>query len=407
MSDDLEIRHGGVVSVDPEALRVVADALVALAPKFADAAAAVRRAHGCLLALPPATLRVDTSALRGSAERAEALHAECREAGENTRLMAGVFELVERRAELDALEIQGKAVPDALYDRIDELVASDPRMLDMEAWLLSEWEDGHYDGPVIGGIAAFAALGLGRIPPGVKLAGSGGPVSLTPVRQSAPLVPPGSLAEAFRRFPTAEGAQLKVEKYTMPDGARQFVLYSKGTQVSLDPDEPFDMKSNAQLYLRQESASYVATVEALEASGARAGDEVHLYVHSQAAMNAAYLIAQSDFDVTVSVTAGGPMQTAAGDDVLKIDFVHTGDIVGSLADGGFPGGTGSPDSMVITRDTSAIDLGIPDHLMAEYEHTAELVDESGDPRLEAWRDKQRVLTQAVSIESTEYVAKRE
>ncbi|CAH0143564.1 MULTISPECIES: hypothetical protein [unclassified Microbacterium] len=434
MSDDLEVTHGGAIAVDPHALRAVADALTALAPRFVDAASAVRRAHGSLVALPTASTSVDTVALWGSADRAEALHEECRMAGENTRLMADVYELVERRAELDALEIQGKAAPGVLSDRIDELVAADPRVLEMEKWLIAGWENGRYEGldqqfdlvqllgapvgaPAGGGIfAAVAALGgagLGRLAPNATLSGSAGPVSITPVRTSAPIGPPSSIAEALRRFPESPGAQLKVEKYTMSDGSSRFVLYSRGTQPSsvIDPTEPFDMQSNLDLYTGQEAASYAATVEALDAAGARPGDELQIYAHSQGAMNAAYLASGSEFDVTVQVTAGSPLHPTLDDDQLLIALRHTDDLVNGLAGGGLPGGTGSPDSIVATRvgdpAYSVHDLWLHPHMMESYIETAEMLDDSGDVRLEAWRAKAAELTDAVSIESTEYVAKRE
>src|SRR5690606_1955854 len=198
----------------------------------------------------------------------------------------------------------------------------------------------------------------------------------------------------------------KVEKYTMPNGANRFVLYSRGTQ-SLDPNEPFDMTSNIELYTGDESASYAATVEALEAAGARPGDEVDVYAHSQGAMNAAYLSSQSEFDVRVQVTAGSPVHPTVPEDQLLIELRHTDDVVSSLAGGGSPGGTGAPDSLVITRDGDPFDIGVPAHLMGSYTQTAEMVDASGDVRLEALRDRWRELNDAVTIESTEYVARRE
>lgn len=422
MSDGLEITHGGAIAVDPEALRAVADALVALAPRFADAASAVRRAHGCLVNLPMAATRVDTVALWGSADRAEELHEECRTAGENTRLMADVYELVERRAELDALAIQGAPPTDALLDRIAELEASDPRVREMETWLIAEWEKERFDGldeqfdleglqspPAIAALfaaaAAAGAKGLGRLPPNATLSGSGGPVSVTPVRTTAPIAPPTSLAEGLRRLDASSG-QLRVERYSMPDGSRRFVLYSKGTQP-FSANEPFDMSSNVDLYLGKESASYVATLEALELSGAEAGDEIQVYAHSQGAMISTYLSTQSEFDVSVQVTAGSPLHTTVGEGQLLIEMRHPDDIVSALAGGGLPGGTGSPDSVVITRDGSPIALGLPAHMLGNYIETADIADASDDVRLEAWRDKTRELGEAVSIESTEYVAKRE
>lgn len=425
MSSDLEITHGGAITVDPDALRVVADALVALAPSFADAASAVRRAHGFLMGMPSGLARVDTSALWASADRAGALHEECRTAGENTRLMADVYELVERRAELDALAIQGKAVPAALYDRISELEASDPRVIEMETWLIAEWKKGRFEGldqqldlkglgmgpsvaVLLAAGAAIGAKGFGRLPPNASLSGTAGPVSVAPARSSSPITPPGSLAEALRRIPDKSPGQITVEKYTMGDGSRRFVVYAEGTQsVAYGGEEPFDMKSNWELYNRRESESYAATIGALEASGAQPGDEVHVYAHSQSAMNAAYLSADSAYDVTVMVTAGSPVHLAAGEDQLVIELRHTDDIVSALAGGGLPGGTGAADSVVVTRDGSPIDLGLPAHMLGNYIETAEMADVSGDVRLEAWREKARELTEAVSIESTEYVAKRE
>jgi hypothetical protein len=132
-----------------------------------------------------------------------------------------------------------------------------------------------------------------------------------------------------------------------------------------------------------------------------------VYAHSQSAMNAAYLSSQSEFDVTVQVTAGSPVHPTVGEDQLLIELRHTDDFVSSFAGGGSPGGTGSPDSLVVTRDGDPYDALLPAHLMESYTETAEMVDASGDVRLEAWLDKARALDEAVAIESTEYVARRE
>lgn len=428
MSDGIDITHGGAIAVDPEALRAVAEAMGRIAPSLADAAAAIRSAYGFIVGTPNLSGQVDTVSLWASAARVDVLHDECGTASSNTLLMADVYELVELRAQLAALAIQDTAQAFALDARIAQLEASDPRVAEMEKWLLAGWKEKRfaglgeqlYLGPSalsggsglnLGGVfllaASIAATGTGRLAPNATLSGSGGPVSVTPVRTGTAIAPPTSLAEAFRRFPDSTGAQLKVEKYTMADGTNRFVLYAKGTQSSLDPKEPFDLKSNLDLYTGRESASYAATVEALEAAGAQPGDEVHVYAHSQSAMNAAYLSSQSEFDVTVQVTAGSPVHPTAREDQLLIEFRHTDDAVSSLAGGGSPGGTGSPDSLVVTRDGDPFDVLLPAHLMKSYIETAEMVDESGDVRLDAWLDKARELNEAVAIESTEYVARRE
>ncbi|WP_300267162.1 hypothetical protein [Microbacterium sp.] len=424
MSDDINITHGGAIEVDPEALRAVANGIRRLAPKYADAVTAIRSAYWVIINEPGFSSRVDTVALSAGGDRVQALHDECVETAENTLLMADVYELVERKVELAGLAVQGQAAPDSLLDRITELEESDPRVTVMEQLLIAHWKQGEAhqllpdEFPYMGSLWGAVLLGLttlvgktrlGVLPPGTKLSGSGGPVSVTPGRVAAPAGPPNGLAEALRRFPDGDGAQLKVEKYTMADGSKKFVVYSKGTQLTLDRDEPFDpVRSNGDLYLeRTESASYAAMEEALKAAGAEPGDEVHIYAHSQAAMNAGYFATQSEFDVPVVVTAGSPTTFAVGDDQLLIQLLHDDDFVTRLAGGGLPSGTGAPESVIISRDADPLDWPGGEHQMENYVETAEIADESGDVRLEAWHDKTGKLSEAVSVESTEYVARRE
>lgn len=429
MSGDIDITSGGAISVDPDALRAVADGMGRIAPMFADAATSLRSAQGCIVATPELSAHVDTVSLWASAQRADVLSDECGTASANTLLMADVYELVELRAQLAALVVQDSAQALALDARIARLVASDPRVPEMEKWLLAEWKDGRYEGLEqqfdgsmysgavnLAGVFALAAAlgsrGIGRLPPGTTLSGSAAPVTVTPVQTGSPLAPPTSLAEAFRRFPSTDGAQLKVERYTMPDGANRFVLYAKGTQAEWpwDTEEPMDMQSNYELYTGAESSSYLATVEALELAGAQPGDRVDVYAHSQAAMNAAYLSTQSEFDVKVQVTAGSPVHPMLSDDQLLIELRHTDDLVSALAGGGGPAGSGSPDSFVASRvadpAASPSDLLAKPHWIGSYIETAEMVDASGDVRLGPLQDNWKELLDAVAIESTEYQAKR-
>lgn len=427
MSGTVDITHGGAIAVDPEALRSVANGLLGIVPTFTAAGAAIRRAHGHVLAVPGVIPRVNMDALWASADRVEALATECQSAAEGTLLMAHVYELVETRAELDALAIQEGAAADALKARIAEIEAADPRISEMETWLLAAWKEGRYEGlteqrlivPTLlnaTGLFVLAAgigmSGLGGLRPGATLSGDGGAVAVKPVKTSAPIAPPTSLAEAFRRFPSSDGAQFKVEKYAMPDGENRFVLYAKGTSSpGFGAGDPLDMKSNLELYTGQESASYQATLDVLAAAGAQSGDRVDVYAHSQAAINAAYLSTQSEFDVKVQVTAGSPVHPALDDSQLLIELRHTDDIVSALAGGGAPGGSGSPDSFVASRvgdpEYRLHDLAIKTHYLNTYIETAELVDASEDVRLGTIMDSWRELNEAVSIESTEYEASRE
>ncbi|MGM7699222.1 hypothetical protein [Microbacterium sp. A84] len=427
MSGSVDITHGGAIAVDPEALRSVASALLAIAPTFALAGAAIRRTYNHVLGVPGIIGRVDMGALWASGDRAAAMSQECQSAAQNTFLMADVYELVETRAELAALAIADGAAADALSARIAELEASDPRVTEMETWLLAGWKDGRYEGLAeqqlqIPGVfdaswlfllaAGIGTRRLGAIRPGDTLSGHGDAVSVAPVKTSSPIAPPTSLAEAFRRFPDTKGAQFKVENYTMPDGSHRFVLYAKGTGSPwYGLGEPLDMKSNLELYTGQESASYQATLDVLKAAGAQSGDRVDIYAHSQAAINAAYLSSQSEYDVKVQVTAGSPVHPTLNEDQLLIELRHTDDVVSSLAGGGAPGGSGSPDSFVASRvgdpEYRPHDLLLKTHYLDTYIETAEMVDASGDVRLHAIEENWRELNEAVSIEATEYEAERE
>ena len=122
------------------------------------------------------------------------------------------------------------------------------------------------------GALVGVASGLGKVRPGMVLSGVTDPVRVTPVKTTTPNAPTG-LAAAFRRVPGAS-AQVAVEKYTMVGGATRYVAYIAGTRNSLPwqagESEPWDMKSNVELYQGGPSASYQATLDALTVSPRRA-----------------------------------------------------------------------------------------------------------------------------------------
>lgn len=428
MSDGVDITHGGAIAVDTEALRGVARGIAALAPLLTDAAAAIQRAHGLIVDVPGAGERVDTVALWGSSERVAALQAECRDAVTGTNLMADAYELVELRAQMAALDAADAAAADALWLRIERLEASDSRLAGMADLLVAQWERERYEGlhgqfalgamvtglglgVFTGTAAALGARGHGKIPAGSVLTGVADPVRVRPVATSSPIAPPASLADAFRRFPTASGAQVKIERYTMSDGTARFVLYAKGTQSGLyGAGDPWDMKSNHELYAGRRSASYQAALDALQAAGARPGDRVDAFAHSQAGMITARLAMESEYDVRLQVTAGSPVEPTLDEDQLLVQLRHTDDVVSALAGGGSSAGTGSPDSFVAERvghpGGGWEDYRLQTHLLPTYIETAELVDASGDARVSSVQQELAGLSEAVAIESTEYQAER-
>ncbi|MFF5624601.1 hypothetical protein ACFY5A_04490 [Microbacterium sp. NPDC012755] len=424
----MEIDHGGAICVDPESLREVAARLAALATDIDGARSSIMRAHRIIVDAPGAGEQVDTVALWASGERAEELRSECDSAVIGIRLMADVYEYVELQAEADALALAHDAGADVLRRRMERLADGDARIPDMATLLVQGWKDERFRGldsqfnlggllaPLFLGAGAVGATGLGVIPAGSRLTGTADPVSVTPVRTSSPSGAPAGAADALRRMPSAAGAQVAVEKYTMPGGEARYVTYLSGTQNAwpqslLGGKEPWDMKSNRELYTGRRSSSYQATLDALAAAGAKPGDEVDVVAHSQSGMIAAHLAMESDYDVKVQITAGSPVEPALDDDQTIVQFRHTDDLVSSLAGGGSPGGTGSADSVTVTREgdprDGIQDAGLETHQLRTYIETAEMADASGDPRIEALGEFWADLDEAVEVERTEYRATRD
>lgn len=419
----LTIDHGGAISVDPQALRDVGTRIDAVASRFDEAKEAIFGAHRTVIDTPGFSASVDTVELWASGERMARLSSECHDAAVGTLLMADVYEYVELQAEAEALAIVDVAASDALYLRMERLAASDERIAGMAAMLVAGWESGRFEGLgtqfSAGGVLMPLFLvtaylgtnaGRGKVPLGARLSGTADAVRITPTLTTTPIAPAG-IAGALGRMPVSEGAQIAVEKYSFADGSTKFVAYLKGTQSpAMGGSEPWDMKSNLELYTNESSSSYQATLDALEAAGAQPGDEVDIVAHSQSGMIAAHMSMQSEYDVQVQITAGSPVEPTLRDDQTLIQLRHTDDPVSALAGGGSPGSTGSDDSVVISRVGDPIDqahdLWLHTHLLNAYVETAAMADAAGDPRIEVLDEFWHELAQAEVIERTEYKAQR-
>ncbi|WP_226534043.1 hypothetical protein [Microbacterium paraoxydans] len=421
----LEIGHGGAIAVDTGQLRDLGSRLRGVAERYEETRAAVLRAQEAILSAPAACPEVDVNALGVSVERLGALRAELDDACVGTELMADAFEVVELRAEVEALALTDAAAAAVAEARLAQLVSGDERVGVMAAWLVEDWEDRRFQGVGrqfdAGGLlsplffaGAFIGVttGLGAVGTGAPLKGQADPVRVTAVKASTPAAPQ-DLAGALRRMPSAT-AQVAVEKYTMSDGATRYVTYISGTRNGVPwaggEEEPWDMKSNVELYQGHRSASYQATLDALAAAGAEPGDRVDVVAYSQGGMIAAHLATESPYDVGMQVTAGSPQQPLLGDDQTLIQLRHSDDLVSNLAAGGSAAGTGSADSFTATRvgDPRAglQDLALRAHALETYIETAEMVDASDDPRAEALDAYWAELATAAEVERTEYRAER-
>ncbi len=137
---------------------------------------------------------------------------------------------------------------------------------------------------------------------------------------------------------------------------------------------------------------------------------MHAFGHSQGAMVATHVAMEGGYDAQTLVTFGSPVEGDVGDDTLSVALRHADDPVTALAAGGHPGSVGAPGSFVAERTADPLpglhDIGIPAHHIESYTQTAQLLDDSDDPRMTAVRQVFDELGAAASVEVTEYSAER-
>ncbi len=306
MSDDLDIRGGGVVAVDTATLRTVARGFEGLAGELGDIAAHVGSTGARLFELSPATW--DASAtIEVVRRRILTVIEDADGIAEALRLAADVYDIVELRSERAAAQAAGD---EAAVVRMDARLAAAVRAhpeADRQAGLgaLAHWFGWPVEltqqspgmlwwlAPGFHSLAipfawsvqrAIGASGAATIPSTAVLRGESKEVIVTPVPNRGATGAPVSLAEAAARIPQGD-TRIRVERYTMPDGTRRFAVYVAGTRtMQPSTSDPFDMGSNVELYTGERSASYDATLAALADAGAEPGDVVHAFGHSQGAM---------------------------------------------------------------------------------------------------------------------------
>ncbi|WP_341578179.1 alpha/beta hydrolase [Microbacterium schleiferi] len=462
---DLEIRSGGAIAVDTEELRAVAWRLrefgVSLG-EFADRAGWVATDA----AATATGFGVDLEA-RWLASGAERVAEQPAALAGALDALAAAYELIELRVQQAVAIAAGDAdATRAIEARMAVLQQEYPDAARAADTAVNAWRGG---GPIemarqvaaatwwIPGMAIPLALGTGVLWSGVALAGlgrmsqapvsPGAPVadaapnatptlgagqrsgtrhplagapatSLSPaplaVRQVTPAPTSGpvtGLADAARRVPGAAEARVRVERYAMPGGGSQAAVYVAGTQtLSGGSGDPFDMRSNLELYRGERSASLESVELALREAGVDPGEPVHVFGHSQGAMLASALALEGTYDVQTLVTYGSPVEAAVPDSVLSISIRHTDDPVAALAGGGHAETVGAPGSFVAERvadpGAGVQDITLAAHGIERYAETAAMVDASSDPRAVALRDLWGTLGSAERVEVTEYAADR-
>lgn len=440
MSDDVNITSGGGIAVDSSIVRDIGRRLRRVDGGLADACDLLQRAGDALDQAPQIKQRTGAPGITACAGRLRELIAAVRHVVDACEQMANAFELAELRAQQSALSVVSPEAAAALQARIDELVRSDPDIENRVKWIEADWlkqrHAGTGDQPlddvlaVLGGPAAAGlasgpfvagpverllrvgvdaadALGRGPLLPGARLTGAPPPVSVRLVAAGT-VAPTAALKDSIRRIPYGRAGQVVVEKYTMKNGGGRFVAYIDGTRkVRPFTDDPWDMGSNWDMYVdRETAASQQAVLEALEQAGARPGDRVDLVGYSQGAAIASFTAMDGPYTTGTVITAGSPVEPWLTDAQTHVQLAHDGDLVANLTGQGPMGGSGSPQSITVSRDVDRL-LFWNEHDFSEYVETAGLADASGDPRVKALHDDFfSELGDAESVERMEFEAKR-
>jgi len=454
MSDDLDIRHGGVVVVDTGSLRNAAAAAALIGERAAASADQVQWASG-LLAQSAGAVPAGEAADRAarSATQLRVLAGEAEGLGRALTQAANLYEAAELHARwasaapedrvglersIRALLADSGRAESGLAEYGD---ASTTELFAPLVALRTAWEaetaaplgdqfgrafallgmlgpasasGGYFFGSVVAGLYRGAVNAAGRqtvrgplrdapreTPRETRRAA--GPTS--PVRveagRSVRVVAPTGLAAAVSRIPSGEEGRVRVERYEMPDGSREWVVYIAGTDA-LGGESAWDMTSNLQLYQGERSASYAAVLTALDDAGRADGEALHLVGHSQGAMIGSHLAASDPATATL-VTVGTPVTAPLPETVLSVDLRHRDDAVAALSGPGPALGTGAPESIIVQRtvpDASPLPGVGSAHALTSYVETAQRVDASTDPRVEAQRALWAHLATGTAVATT-------
>lgn len=233
---------------------------------------------------------------------------------------------------------------------------------------------------------ASTLLAAVRVLPGNALDET--PVAATRVDgASAPIAAaPSGFGDLAQRIPPAkEGEpQLRVERYTMPDGEVRWIVYVTGTiDWSLVPgDEPWDDTSNVVGVAGGSAGSTRAALLALQQAGWKPGEAVLPVGHSQGGLVATAIATSGLAPVPMLVTFGSPTAgVAVPRGMVDVAVEHSDDPVPAL------GGSARPliDPRLLVRETTPAAAqrapGLPAHSMVGYGQTAAEMDASSDPRL--------------------------
>jgi len=398
----IEVSGGGSVAVETEAMLRTKRDLVELSLKAGEVHEEVERAIRSVYGVGcagPATVALLTGA-----------GADLADAARDARLLAGELE---EAAETYGLVEQVLSAEHQLLARLvgPPLAAFDVALVAAVAPAVRGADDTEASGLVFALRALADSLNIpalltaARLLPGRAFEET--PVTATEVAASSAehtAAAPGGFADLAARIPAARPAepQVRVEKYTLPNGDVHWVVYSAGTiDWAIEPsDEPWDDTSNVVGVTGGAAGSTRAAVMALKKAGWKPGELVLPVGHSQGGIVATAMVASGAVTAPMLVTFGSP---TAGVKVPKqtvdVALEHTDDPVPAL------GGSARPfdHSRLLVREPSptvADASALPAHSMSGYQQTAVELDASTDPRVVAARATLADFTGGQSAEVT-------
>lgn len=416
MSDDLELRSGRIVAVDTETLRHAAAA-------FENIGGDAMRARTYVSdAAAQASGSAAVWRVRHLEQRMATLVERAADIAQSLRVVASAYEVVELTARREAARAAGdEAVVRRLSTRIERVAEATDWSQPLASAMLAVRPDPHAEikSQALWGAVPFGSIGLAGAQVVLPLLGlvrhaNLGAVSSPPPLRTAPEprltliesragTAPKGVRDVVSRVPAGGPGGIRVERYTMAGGARRFAVYVTGTRtMKSDSADVFDLDSNLNLYRGRDADSLAAVRAALREAGAKPGDPLLLSGHSQGAMAASHLALEGDYDVTTFIGIGNPVQADLGAGTLHVDLRHTDDPVSALAAGGHDATIGAPGSFVAERTAdplpSLADVKGEAHFLSHYADTAEMLDASSDPRMDAVRERIAEFDGAASVD---------
>jgi hypothetical protein len=201
---------------------------------------------------------------------------------------------------------------------------------------------------------------------------------------------PTTLTERIARFPEldrdANGAQIRIDRYSTPGKPARFDVYIAGT-ASFDPratTQPFDFTSDIVGVGQESAGSYRAVIDAMRDAGITSKTPVVLNGYSQGGLIASLVASKGDFDVKGVVTFGAPTgQIPIPADVPVLTVRHAEDLV--PATGGYDV---NKQAVIVERAVFAsepvpTDLAVPAHHLQYYQATSALADQSKNSELKS------------------------